>query len=95
MARAVFQGVTIAESDDVRAVEGTTYFPRDSVNEVALQRSETTTRCPWKGKASYWHVTADSETAADAAFAYERPWPLARRLVSGRIAFQGAIGVSE
>ena len=87
MARAVFDGVVVAESDDVRMVEGMTYFPLDSVDTDQLVPSPTTSRCFWKGKASYWHVLGRTETAPNAAFAYEHPWPLARRLVSGRIAF--------
>ncbi len=87
MTRAVFDGVVIAESDDVRKIEGMTYFPIGSVDLDALVESPTTSRCFWKGKASYWHVQGQREVAPNAAFAYEHPWPLARRLVEGRIAF--------
>ncbi len=87
MTRAVFDGVVIAESDDVRGVEGVTYFPRDSVREESLMESPASSRCFWKGKARYWHVAGDTEVATDAAFAYEQPWPLARRLVSDRVGF--------
>lgn len=87
MTRAVFDDVVVAESDDVRVVEGITYFPADSVDHEALVDSPTTSRCFWKGKASYWHVQGRSDVAPNAAFAYEHPWPLARRLVGGRIAF--------
>lgn len=87
MVRAVFDGVVLAESDDVRVVGGISYFPRTDVRTDALTPSTTTSRCPWKGKARYWHVSGEDETANDAAFAYERPWPLARRLVADRVAF--------
>jgi uncharacterized protein (DUF427 family) len=87
MIKAVFDGVVIAESDDVRNVEGMAYFPIDNVEMDNLVESPTTSRCFWKGKASYWHVEGQSDTAANAAFAYERPWPLARRLVTDRVAF--------
>ena len=79
--------MVVAESDDVRVVEGVTYFPRDSVRADALLDSPVTSRCFWKGKARFWHVAGESEVASDAAFAYEQPWPLARRLVSDRIGF--------
>lgn len=95
MVRAVFDGVVVAESDDVRVVEGMRYFPRDSVREELLVDSPTTSRCPWKGKARYWHVQGENEVATDAAFAYEKPWPLARRLVSGRIAFWQDVEVND
>lgn len=87
MIRAVFDGVVLAESDDVRVVEGMTYFPRHSVSDGALSESSTTSRCFWKGKANYYDVVGESATGKDAAFVYERPWPLARRLVNDRIAF--------
>lgn len=95
MARAVFDGVVVAESDDVRVVEGMSYFPRVSVREDVLLESPTTSRCPWKGKARYWHVAGETDVATDAAFAYEKPWPLARRLVSGRIAFWQGVEVVD
>jgi uncharacterized protein (DUF427 family) len=87
MTKAVFDGVVLAESSDVKVVEGMTYFPIDGVDMERLTESPTTSRCFWKGKASYWHVEGQSDTAANAAFAYERPWPLARRLVTDRVAF--------
>ena len=87
MTIAEFDGVVIARSDDVRTVEGVAYFPSDSVDMGALVESPTTSRCFWKGKASYWHIQGRDDIAPNAAFAYEHPWPLARRLVAGRIAF--------
>lgn len=87
MAKAVFDGVVVAQSDDVRVVEGMTYFPRNSINADALVESSTTSHCFWKGKANYWHVTSEDDIAPDAAFTYRKPWPLARRLVGDRVAF--------
>ena len=95
MARAIFDGIVIAESDDTQTVEGMTYFPRSSVNTDALVDSTTTSRCPWKGKARYWDVVGENDTASDAAFAYEKPWPLARRLVTDRIAFWQGVEVVD
>jgi len=77
----------IAESDDVRVVEGMTYFPIDSVSRDHLVDSPTTSRCFWKGKANYYHVQGSDDVAANGAFEYRNPWPLARKLVEGRIAF--------
>jgi uncharacterized protein (DUF427 family) len=95
MTRAVFDGVVVAESDDVRRVEGMTYFPGDTVDSDRLVDSPTTSRCFWKGKARYWHVRGDEEVAPDAAFAYPRPWPLARPLVTDRIAFWHGVEIVE
>ena len=87
MAKAMFNGVMVAESDDVKTVEGITYFPISDVDQDALVDSPTTTRCFWKGKANYFHVDSGDDTALDAAFHYRSPWPLARRLVKDRVGF--------
>jgi len=73
MTKAVFDGVVLAESDDVKVVEGMTYFPIESVDMDRLSESLTTSHCFWKGKANYWHVEGQSDTAANAAFAYTHP----------------------
>ena len=93
MMRAIFGGVVIAEGEDVRVVEGMTYFRLADVDMDRLFASPTTSRCFWKGKATYWHVDSGSEVAKNAAFAYRRPWPLARRLVADRIAFWQGVHV--
>lgn len=86
--KAVLNGRVIAESDDVKTVEGYAYFPRSSVDFSALTESPTSSRCFWKGKASYYHVLDDDgHQAPDSASYYAQPWPLARGLVSDRIAF--------
>lgn len=85
----------LAESDDVKRVEGMTYFPVDDVDLDRLEESGTTSRCIWKGKARYWHVKGNEQTAADAAFSYPTPWPLARRLVRDRIAFWQGVEVVD
>jgi len=95
MKRAVFDGIVIAESDDVRTVEGLPYFPAASVDRDRLVESPTSSVCFWKGKARYWHVQGDDDLAVDGAFAYPRPWPLARRIVRDRIAFWGEVTVED
>jgi uncharacterized protein (DUF427 family) len=95
MVKAIYDGVVLAESDDVRRVEGMTYFPSESVDSSRLEPSKLSSRCFWKGKATYWDVTGENTVASAAAFTYERPWPLARRLVSGRIAFWRDVQIVE
>ncbi len=53
MARASWNGTTIAESDDTVVVEGNHYFPLEAVKREHLRASEKHTTCPWKGEASY------------------------------------------
>lgn len=93
MTQAIFDGIVVADSDDVRTVEGMAYFPIDDVAMEQLVQSTTTSRCFWKGKATYWHVRGADAIAPDAAFEYAHPWPLARRLVRGRIAFWQGVDI--
>jgi uncharacterized protein (DUF427 family) len=96
MTKAIFDGVVIAESDDVKRVEGMSYFPIADVDADHLLDSPTTSRCFWKGKASYFHVQGNDDIAQNGAFIYRKPWPLAKGLVTDRIAFwQGVEIVDE
>jgi uncharacterized protein (DUF427 family) len=52
MARAVWNGLVIAESEEVIEIENSLYFPRESVRMDLLRPSTTNTRCPWKGRAT-------------------------------------------
>ena len=52
MARALWQGQVIAESDSYETVEGNVYFPPDTVNRALLAPSPTTTRLRLEGHGS-------------------------------------------
>lgn len=83
----------IATSDEVIAVEGNAYFPRDAVLDGVLQASRTRTVCPWKGVASYYDVHAGDDVIKDGAWTYPHPLPLARR-IRGRVAFWNGVEVT-
>lgn len=90
--RAVFNGATVAESDDTVELEGNHYFPAESVDPRYLERSRMKSLCFWKGVASYRHVSVDGATARNAAWVYRHPSPLARR-IKGRVAFWNGVEV--
>lgn len=90
--KAIFNDQVIAESDDTVVVEGNHYFPVDSVNKEFLTPSDTHTTCAWKGVASYYNVVANGKTAADAAWYYPAPTPLAEG-IKGRLAFWRGVQV--
>jgi len=73
MAKAIWNGTVIAESDKTVMVEGNHYFPPESVNTEYLKETSTHTTCPWKGLASYYTVVVDGEENADAAWFYPEP----------------------
>ena len=51
------------------------YFPRTDIAMAFLDRTESSTTCPWKGTASYYSIVAKSATLKDAAWSYEDPKP--------------------
>jgi uncharacterized protein (DUF427 family) len=73
MAKAVWHGAVLAESDKTVLVEGNYYFPRTAVRQEYLRPSDTHTVCPWKGTASYHDVEVNGERNRDAAWYYPEP----------------------
>ena len=92
MTTASWNGVVIAESDDIVTVEGNAYFPREAVREDVLRPSDTRTRCPWKGTASYFSLEVDGQINADAAWYYPEPKDAAQE-ITGRVAFWKGVQV--
>jgi len=92
MARAIFNGKVIAESDDIIEVEGNPYFPLDSLDKGVVTETDHTTVCPWKGEASYFSLTVDGETANNAAWYYTEPKQGAEQ-VTNRVAFYPMVTV--
>ena len=92
MVKAIWKSQVIAESDDVEYVEGNAYFPPEAVNMELLQRSKTSTRCGWKGQASYYDVVVEGEVNSDAAWYYPTPKDKAAN-IRGYIAFWHGVQV--
>jgi len=49
------------------------YFPREDISMAFFDKSDTTSVCPYKGKATHYNLAAKSGTFADAAWSYEDP----------------------
>ncbi len=92
MAKAIWGGKVIAESNDTVVVEGNQYFPPDSVTKNVLKSSEHTSKCPWKGTAHYYHVEVGGMKNENAAWYYPEPNPAAAE-IKGRIAFWKGVRV--
>jgi len=90
--KAVWNGATIAESDDTVVVEGNHYFPFDSAQAGFLKDSDTHTTCGWKGVASYKTLVVDGEENPDAAWYYPDPKDAAKE-IAGRLAFWKGVRV--
>jgi len=69
----------IAESSDVIEVDEDEnpqrfYFPRSAVKMNLLNRTETTSKCPFKGTAHYYSLKLGGKTLNDAVWTYEEPF---------------------
>ena len=84
MARAVWNGKVIAESDATEIVEGNVYFPEDSLKREYFRPSSTTSTCPWKGQARYLNLLIDGQDNPDAAWYYPEPSTEATREAAKR-----------
>jgi uncharacterized protein (DUF427 family) len=76
--RAVVDGEVVTDSTSAYLLHETGltpvyYLPRRDVREELLESSETSTHCPFKGDASYWHLRAGNQLRHDAVWAYPEP----------------------
>jgi uncharacterized protein (DUF427 family) len=89
--RVTFAGRVVA--DTMRALSLTEasyapvmYIPREDVDLTAFERTDHTTRCPYKGEASYYSIHAGDRTAPNALWSYEQPLE-AVSAIAGYVAF--------
>lgn len=92
--KAIWNDTVIAESDETKIVENNHYFPKDSVKEDYLKPSNTSTRCPWKGKASYYSLEVNGEVNKDAAWYYPEASHAAKP-IENYVAFWKDVKVTE
>jgi uncharacterized protein (DUF427 family) len=92
MARATWNGVVLADSDETVVVEGNHYFPPESLRREFFKPSSTHTTCSWKGKASYYDIEVNGAVNRDAAWYYPAPLDAAKH-VAGRVAFWKGVQV--
>lgn len=94
MAKAIWNGKVIAESDTTETVEGNVYFPESSLKREYFRSSSTTSTCPWKGQAKYMSLYIDGQDNPDAAWYYPDPKPAARK-IKGYVAFWRGVEVEK
>ena len=92
--KAIWNNTVIAESSETRIVENNHYFPMEAVKEEYLKASDKHTRCPWKGKASYFHIEVDGEINKDAAWYYPVASHAAKP-IENYVAFWNGVQVKE
>jgi len=94
VARATWNGVVLAESDQGVVVEGNYYFPRASLRWEYFRPSQSHTTCAWKGVASYYDVVVDGQVNRDAAWYYDEP-STAAKMITGHVAFWRGVRVER
>lgn len=94
MARAVWNGTVIAESDACKIIEGNHYFPPDSIRREFFKPSSSKTTCPWKGVANYYNIVIDGEVNLDAAWCYPKTTTEQAKEFEGYVAFWRGVEVA-
>jgi uncharacterized protein (DUF427 family) len=78
--QATWNGTVLAKSDHTILAEGNQYFPTADVTAELLEKSATSTYCPWKGHASYYSVVVSGKRNEDAAWYYPEPYDAAKEI---------------
>jgi uncharacterized protein (DUF427 family) len=92
--KAIWNGVVVAESDDIVVVEGNHYFPESSLKREYTLASNRRTMCSWKGEANYYTLFVDGDANQDAVWYYADPKEAAQE-IKGRVAFQRGVLIEE
>lgn len=92
--KAIYNGKTIAESNETIVIEGNHYFPPNSINKEYFEEATLNTTCPWKGLASYYDVVVDGKRNKEAAWYYKSPSALAKS-IKDHVAFWRGIEITE
>ena len=80
MAKAIWDGTILAESDTYEMVEGNVYFPPESVKWDYLKPGDRQYTCPWKGESAYYNIVMGDKVKENAAWSYPDPKPAARQI---------------
>lgn len=92
--KAIWQGVVIAESDDLVVVEGNHYFPESSLKREYTTFSNHRRGCAWKGQAHYMSLLVNGEMNPDAIWFYPEPTEAAAE-IKGRVAFKAGVDIVD
>jgi uncharacterized protein (DUF427 family) len=80
MAKAVWNGRIVAESEQTLTVENDVYFPDNSLQKEYFKASSTVSLHPLKGQARFYTLLVDGQENPDAAWYYPDPKPAARKV---------------
>ena len=92
--KAIWNGVVVAESDDIVTIEGNHYFPAASLKREYTTFSNHRTSCIWKGQAYYLSLFVNGEMKPDAIWFYPEPAEAASE-IKDRVAFQSGVSIVD
>lgn len=78
--RVVIAGETVADTHQPFLLFETSlptryYLPTKDVRQEVLEPSDTTSQCPYKGRAAYWSVSIEDRVVKDVVWSYRDPIP--------------------
>ncbi len=94
IAKATFNGIVLAKSDEYEMVEINVYFPPGSVNWDYLKPGDRQYTCAWKGKAAYYDIVVDDKIKKNAAWSYPETKEAAQ-YIKGYVAFEAGISSGD
>lgn len=94
MAKAIWHGAVLAESQRFELVEGNVYFPPETIDSRFFIPSTATSQCHWKGTAHYYTIAVDGAENMDAAWYYPDPSPAAAH-IKNYVAFWRGVEVQR
>lgn len=71
--KVIWNGKTIADSDETVYIEGNQYFPPDSVDMKFFEKTDLETECHWKGTANYYSLVDGDKKVVNGAWYYANP----------------------
>ncbi|MEX2514435.1 MAG: DUF427 domain-containing protein [Cyclobacteriaceae bacterium] len=92
--KAYWKDKLLAKADETKMVENNHYFPHESLNREFFEISNTTSECPWKGTANYYHIRIGEDTNRDAAWFYPNPKEAAKE-IKDYVAFWKGVKIEE
>jgi len=94
MAKVIWNGTVIAESDSVIKMEGRNYFPHAAVKANYFIESDRHSVCLIKGTANYYHIEVNGNRANDAAYYFPNPNPKVK-VIQNYIGFTDNLDIED
>lgn len=92
--KAIYNNTVLAKSDEAKLIDGSYYFPKDSIDWSLFEKTERVSTCPWKGVAEYYSIKAGGELYSNGAWAYPSPKEGFER-IAGHVAFYGKVKITN